>query len=957
MEVENNPIVSVIMPTYNRPDMLKEALKSVFSQTYRDFEVIVVNDGGVDVMETIDPLNNEGKIIYLHHKDNMGRSAARNTGLKAARGKYIAYLDDDDIYYPNHLEILVGFLENSDYNVAYTDSYQTFLAWSTDKYVTTGKQLTFSNDFDRQELLINNFIPLLNVTHKKDVLDEVRLFDEDLNTHEDWDLLIRLSQKYDFHHIREITAEYRVRNDRTNSTTSKRASFLRTLKLIHSRYSHLVTDTSIIENQKQVEESHVREVEMQIIESSIMHYENLHRYRFTREFVKGKKVLDLACGEGYGSFILSEDANSVTGIDTDAEDIRYASSTYIKENLKFIKGSINDIPIEEEKTFDVIVCFNVLEHADDHDKLMNKIKRLVKDDGIFIVSTANKSICVDMPDYKNPLYSKELYFDEFKALLEKNFKNTHIYGQRVYPSSNIFPLFDGSGSAKDFVIERGDKNFLFVPPSKKEARFLVAISSDSPIKDLTGNSYLVDISETFFKYKDNLETAIGDLQTAMKNKDTYIGDLETAMKNKDTYIGDLQTTLNNIYNSHGWKALSFCYKVRKKLYPLNGIRRHSAKSAVNFSKKPKKTLEKLDKSSPAFLIISGIGGAPYIYRCLNLKEQLYYLGYHQVTCKDENEVIPSTDALEYKIIILNRPCNSQNINELINLCKKNGNTLVYSTDDLVTDHAVEAYLRLDKCMSISELAQFHQGVDYSIDIIKSCDNIIVSTDYLRSQLIGFNKKVYVLENALNEKLLKKAERLRPEFVEKKRNRNEIILGYFSGWANDHDYDFAIIEDVLFNVVSKYKNVKLRIVGYLEIDERFDSFGEKVEKVDFVPFEVLPKFIADVDINLVPLESNPHKRSKSAVKYLEAALLNVPTIASNLEPYNGIIKHLEDGLLCSNSEDWSKNLQLLIEDADMRYKIGDNACNKVKSEHTTIVRSAKLRDIIKDIITNRMAQKT
>ncbi len=230
MEVENNPIVSIIVPTYNRPDMLKEALKSVFSQTYRNFEVIVVNDGGVDVMETIDPLNNEGKIIYLHHKDNMGRSEARNTGLKAARGKYIAYLDDD-IYYPNHLEILVGFLENSDYNVAYTDSCQTFLTWSTDKYVTTRKQLTFSNDFDLQELLINNFIPLLNVTHKKDVLSEVGLFDEDLNTHEDWDLLIRLSQRYDFHHIREITAEYRVRNDRTNSTTNKRASFLRALNM------------------------------------------------------------------------------------------------------------------------------------------------------------------------------------------------------------------------------------------------------------------------------------------------------------------------------------------------------------------------------------------------------------------------------------------------------------------------------------------------------------------------------------------------------------------------------------------------------------------------------------------------------------------------------------------------------------------------------------------------------
>ncbi|ODS36956.1 MAG: hypothetical protein A7316_09715 [Candidatus Altiarchaeales archaeon WOR_SM1_86-2] len=362
-----------------------------------------------------------------------------------------------------------------------------------------------------------------------------------------------------------------------------------------------------------------------------------------------------------------------------------------------------------------------------------------------------------------------------------------------------------------------------------------------------------------------------------------------------------------------------------------------------------------NRLSLRILIVSGIEGAPFIYRCLNLKELISYFGNHRVTCKYVRELVPSIDAKEYEIIILNRPFKSPKIMELINLCKEKDSTLVYSTDDLVTDHDVENYLRLDKYMSISELAQFHEGVDWNRDLIKSMDAVIVSTDYLKSQLIGFNKKVYVLENALNEKQLKKAEGLRPEAIEKRSNRDEIILGYFSGWPHDHDYDFNVIADPLFKIIDKYEYIKLRIVGYLEVDESFNALGNKIERMDFVPFEVFPKYISEVDINLAPLEPNPHKLSKSAVKFLEAALFNVPTIASYLEPYKGVITHLEDGVLCSDSEEWLRNLQLLVEDTSLRHKIGERAYSKVMSEHTTIVRSTKLGEIMNDIINGKTSE--
>ena len=101
------PLVSIIVPTHNRPRLLCEALKSILGQTMQDFEIIVVNDAGLDITPWVRPLDQSGRIRLLRHPHNRGLAAARNTGLRAARGKYIAYLDDDDLFYPQHLEVLV----------------------------------------------------------------------------------------------------------------------------------------------------------------------------------------------------------------------------------------------------------------------------------------------------------------------------------------------------------------------------------------------------------------------------------------------------------------------------------------------------------------------------------------------------------------------------------------------------------------------------------------------------------------------------------------------------------------------------------------------------------------------------------------------------------------------------------------------------------------------------------
>lgn len=219
------PLVSVIIPTYNRPEMLAGAIQSVLNQTYDNYEIIVINDCGVTVENIVSSLNENGKILYIKHCSNKGISATRNTGIRNAMGKYIAYLDDDDIFYPNHIEILLSHLETTNSKVAYTDAHKAIQVWSKDSYFTAEKIVSYSRDFDYNRILIENFIPAPCVMHRKECFDNVNMFDENLLRLEDWDLWIRMSRSYKFDHIKQTTCEYRWRDDGTSMMTGSQILF------------------------------------------------------------------------------------------------------------------------------------------------------------------------------------------------------------------------------------------------------------------------------------------------------------------------------------------------------------------------------------------------------------------------------------------------------------------------------------------------------------------------------------------------------------------------------------------------------------------------------------------------------------------------------------------------------------------------------------------------------------
>jgi len=231
------PLVSVIVPTYNRPDQLITAMKSILAQTYKNIEVIVVNDCGADVEKMVSSTNKNNMITYVKHGSNRGLAAARNTGIKVARGKYIAYLDDDDLFYPNHVETLVNFLETSEYKVAYTDAYRAHQEKKNGEYVVSKRDVPYSFDFDYDKILTTNFVPVLCFMHERSCVEEAGFFDEFLKRLEDWDMWIRMSRKFEFAHIKELTCEFAWRTDGTTMTSGQMQEFVEARSMISRKYS------------------------------------------------------------------------------------------------------------------------------------------------------------------------------------------------------------------------------------------------------------------------------------------------------------------------------------------------------------------------------------------------------------------------------------------------------------------------------------------------------------------------------------------------------------------------------------------------------------------------------------------------------------------------------------------------------------------------------------------------
>jgi GT2 family glycosyltransferase len=205
--LEQGPLVSVVIPAYMAAARIRETLDSVYAQTYPNFEILLVNDGSPDTERFETAIQGyDERLIYLK-QENQGPSSARNTAIRAARGKYVACLDSDDIFLPEHLQRMVKFVESNNLDLAYCDVYCTGDNFIGKKFDQEPQDPPVTFD---KILLVTCSIPTSGMMASRQAMVDAGLFDDRFRRCEDFDLWLRMAfrgARIDF--IREVGIEHR----------------------------------------------------------------------------------------------------------------------------------------------------------------------------------------------------------------------------------------------------------------------------------------------------------------------------------------------------------------------------------------------------------------------------------------------------------------------------------------------------------------------------------------------------------------------------------------------------------------------------------------------------------------------------------------------------------------------------------------------------------------------------
>lgn len=224
---QKDPVVSILIPTYNRKSLLPRTLESVLTESYKRIEVVLVNDAGEDVQEIVDKFN-DPRIKYFQNDENKDLAGTRNVALTKSTGDYICLLDDDDIHLPHTLEFRMYMMKKLGADIVYTRALQDIWEKRSFKdgegYISVHKQLYWDSPFDKDLILVQNIAPCCCPLFSRKSWDESGnyMFDETLSTSEDWDFWVHLSRKFDFHELKLVDCECSIRKDMTQMTGSRK---------------------------------------------------------------------------------------------------------------------------------------------------------------------------------------------------------------------------------------------------------------------------------------------------------------------------------------------------------------------------------------------------------------------------------------------------------------------------------------------------------------------------------------------------------------------------------------------------------------------------------------------------------------------------------------------------------------------------------------------------------------
>jgi O-antigen biosynthesis protein len=355
-------------------------------------------------------------------------------------------------------------------------------------------------------------------------------------------------------------------------------------------------------------------------------------------------------------------------------------------------------------------------------------------------------------------------------------------------------------------------------------------------------------------------------------------------------------------------------------------------------------------------ISNGVGDSAR-YRTVHIAEALEFQGFKTaITIQDNPFLLSYAD--KFSVFVFHRVLYTPSVAKLIARIKAKNKEIIFETDDLVYDPAFLKHMDYFTHMNKLEQRLYENGVGGEIladPYVKVCT---ASTTFLADKLREKGKRVFVVRNRVSEEdvinaeailvektglpvyrtaspELQRGEQASPTDARNDNNTNEVVrVAYFSGTPS-HNKDFATITEVLMALLEKYPQMRLVLVGPLDTDNKLKKFSERIERIHFLPRAKYFSAVANMNINLAPLEiGNPFCEAKSELKWIEAGLVGVPTVAAGTGTFKEAIADGVDGFVASNTEEWIEKIGKLIVDEKLRKQMGEKAREKILASYTT-----------------------
>lgn len=345
---------------------------------------------------------------------------------------------------------------------------------------------------------------------------------------------------------------------------------------------------------------------------------------------------------------------------------------------------------------------------------------------------------------------------------------------------------------------------------------------------------------------------------------------------------------------------------------------------------------------PKIAIVSGVQGDTRRYRAFHLYEQLRLAG-----CKSFVGHITQKNIWDWirsaPILILQRVAWDDYVEDLVKTAKKQGAVVVSDVDDFIFEPEIIRWVDSPDFVDPIRRRLYQQNIMRNRRTLLESDAVIASTEFLAEQVRKLGKPTWVHRNGFSLEMAV----FSSQALQKSSNTGKVIVGYASGTPT-HDRDFALVYPVLMNLLSNNRDVYLHLIGHLNVNIK--NYEGRAIRLPFVSWRRLPELLGQFSINLAPLRAdNPFSQSKSEIKYMEAALVKVPTVASPTQAFCYAIRSGENGFLARDQSEWQTALERLINDPALRMKMGQRAHEDVIRRYAPWVRAVEIVNIINQIL--------